>query len=223
MNKLKNTLTVFSALIAFSTFAQSKEFENVIDVELRNTAEITNNKQIVGYAFFYKIDNMKKSAMYRLEILDENLKEIGSNEFEGSKELQLRRAVYESNQIMLSFYGDEKKDGGARFVRVFDLKGKETGLVPYDPDKVKKGMFGAAVADEMESIYEGIDNVEGKGFVTVYQSKAKTGGVDIQMIGLNGKLLWKKAYLQIEATGQTYIFLLQQPIPSCFLKWTGVA
>jgi hypothetical protein len=54
-------------------------------------------------------------------------------------------------------------------------------------------MFGAAIAEQMETIYEGTDNVDGKGFVTVYQSKAKTGGVDIQMIGLNGKLTWEKS------------------------------
>jgi hypothetical protein len=193
MKKLKSTLALLSALITFSTYAQSKEFENVIDVEVRNTVEITNNKQIVGYAFFYKMDKMKKSAMYRLAILDENLKEVGSNEFEGPKDLQLIRAVYESGQILLSFFDEDKKDGYARFVKVFDLKGKEKGLVSYDPEKVKKGMFGAAIAEQMEAIYEGTDNVEGKGFVTVYQSKAKTGGVDIQMIGLNGKLVWEKS------------------------------
>ncbi|MEO6718899.1 MAG: DUF6770 family protein [Ferruginibacter sp.] len=192
MNKLKSTLTLLSGLITFGTFAQSKEFESVIEVEVRNTVEITNNKQIVGYAFFYKMDKLKRSAMYRLAILDENLKEIGSNEFEGPKDLQLKRAVYESNQILLSFFDEGKKDGYARFVKIFDLKGKEKALIPYDPDKVKKGMFGAAIAEQMQAIYEGTDNVEGKGFVTVYQSKAKTGGVDIQMIGLDGKLAWEK-------------------------------
>lgn len=194
MNTLKSTLPLLLALISFGSFAQSKEFENVIDVEVRSTVEITNNKQIVGYAFFYKMDKMKKAAMYRLTILDENLKEIGSNEFEGPKNLQLKRAVYESDLILLSFNDEAKKDGYARFVKVYDLKGKEKGLVPYDPDKVKKGMFGAAIAEQMEAIYDGTDNVEGKGFVTVYQSKAKTGGVDLQMIGLNGKLAWEKSY-----------------------------
>ena len=100
---------MLSTVITFSTFAQSKEFENVIDVEVRNTVEITNNKQIVGYAFFYKMDKMKKAAMYRLAILDENLKEIGSNEFEGPKDLQLKRAVYESDQILLAFLTRIKK------------------------------------------------------------------------------------------------------------------
>ncbi|CAN5527045.1 hypothetical protein BH11BAC3_BH11BAC3_04280 [soil metagenome] len=192
MIKLKSTLVLLTALISFSTFAQSKEFENVIDVEVKSTVEITNNKQIVGYAFFYKIDKLKKAALYRLAILDENLKEIGSNEFEGPKDLILRRAVYESNQVLLSFYDESKKEGYARFVKIFDLKGKEKGTIPYDPEKVKKGLYGGVMADQMELIYEGNDNVEGKGFVTVYQSKAKTGGVDIQMIGLEGKITWEK-------------------------------
>jgi hypothetical protein len=181
-------------LISLNMFSQSKLFENVLSVEVRNVAEITNNKQIVGYAIFYKVDKMKKSALYRLSILDENLKEIGSNEFEGSKELFLVKAVYESNQILLNFYDEDKKDGYSRFVKIFDLKGKETGNIPYDPEKVKKGMFGKAAAAQMESLYEGITNVEGKGFVCVYQSKAKTGGVDMQMIGNNGKLKWENSF-----------------------------
>ena len=207
MNKLKRTLTLLSCLFAVGTFAQSKEFENVIDVEVRNTVEITNNKQIVGYAFFYKMDKLKRSAMYRLAILDENLKEIGSNEFEGPKDLQLKRAVYESNEILLSFYDESKKEGYARFVKIFDLKGKEKGLIPYDPEKVRTGMMGAAVAEQMQSIYEGTDNVEGKGFITVYQSKAKTGGVDIQMIGLDGKLAWEKN-ITTERGDRTDLYLL---------------
>jgi len=47
--------------------------------------------------------------MFRLAILDENLKEIGSNEFEGPKDLVLTRAVYESNHIFLGFYDEDKK------------------------------------------------------------------------------------------------------------------
>lgn len=172
--------------------AQSKEFDNVIEEKLQNTVTIKNNNNIVGYALFYKVDVMKKAALYRLEILDENLKSIGSNEFEGSKELQLQNALYESEHILLAFNDIEKKDGYQKFVKVFDLKGKETGLVPYEPEKVKKGMFGAVAAAEMGAIYNGVNNIEGKGFVVVYQSKAKTGGADIQVIDKNGKLKWEK-------------------------------
>lgn len=205
---MRITLTLIIALLVSSSiFAQSKVLENVVDVELKSTVEIMNNRQIVGYAVFYKIDKMKKSAMFRLAILDENLKEIGSNEFEGPKDLLLVRAVYESEHLFMSFYDEDKKDGYARFIKVFDLKGRETGMVPYDPEKVKKGMFGAAIAAEMERIYEGTDNVEGKGCVTVYQSKAKTGGVDIQMIGVNGGLKWEQS-LTADKGDRTDIYLL---------------
>lgn len=192
MTMKKTTLLLLAFFISLNIFSQSKVLDNVVDIELQSSVEIVNNKQIVGYALFYKIDKMKKTALYRLSILDENLKEIGNNEFEGGKDLILRRAVYESNHLMLSFYDKDKTDDYERFVKVFDLKGKQTGLVSYDPEKVKKGMFGAAIAAQMEMIYEGTDNVEGKGFVTVYQSKAKTGGIDIQMIDINGKLKWEK-------------------------------
>lgn len=175
-----------------SANAQSREFENVVAVELKNTVSIKNNNTIVGYAFFYKLEKMKKAALYRLEILDENLKSIGSNEFEGPKDLYLESSLYESGNLLLAFYDPKKKDDFEKFVKVYDLKGKEKGMVGYDPEKVKKGMFGAAVADQMESYYNGYSNVEGKGFVCVYQSKAKVGGADIQFIDLNGKLKWEK-------------------------------
>lgn len=191
MKKISSIILLIALLANFNAISQSKIFDGVIDAEVRNTVEITNNKQIVGYAFFYMVDKMKKTAMFRLSILDENLKQIGSNEFEGPKDLVLRRAVYESDRLYLSFYDEDKRDGYERFVKTFDLKGKELGLVAYEPEKVKKGMFGAAIAENMDGIYEGTDNIEGKGLVTVYQSKAKVGGVDIQMIGLNGKLKWE--------------------------------
>ena len=192
MKSFKLVALVASFLLSVNVFCQSKTFDNVIDVEVRSTVEIVNNKQIVGYAIFYKVDKMKKSALFRLSILDENLKEIGNNEFEGPKDLILKKAVYESERILLSFYDEDKKDGYNYFVKVFDLKGKEKGLIAYEPEKAKKGMFGAAIAASLENIYEGTDNVEGKGFVSIHQSKAKTGGIDIQMISLDGKLKWEQ-------------------------------
>jgi len=205
--KSKFSLILLGLFLNFSSFSQSKAFENVLEIEVKSTVEITNNKQIVGYAFFYKIDKLKKSALYRLSILDENLKEVGSNEFEGSKELSLKKASYESNQILLSFYDYEKKDGYEKFVKIFDLKGKELGNVVYNPDSKKGGMMSSAVAAQMDAIYEGTDNIEGKGFVTVYQSKAKTGGVDVQMIGLNGKLAWEQS-LTAEKGDRTDLYLM---------------
>ena len=207
MKKLNVVILVALVLLGFNSFAQSKIFDNVLEFEIRSTVEIVNNRQIVGYGVFYKKDKMKKSALFGLTILDENLKEIGNNEFEGPKDLLLIKAVYESDRILLSFYDEDKKDGYKYFVKVFDLKGKEKGLVPYDPEKVKKGMFGAAIADAQERIYEGTDNIEGKGFVSIHQSKAKTGGVDVQVIDLNGKLKWENNFTA-EKGDRTDIYLL---------------
>jgi hypothetical protein len=192
MTKIVKML-VLSMLAPVWMFAQSKTLENVVDVELKSSVAITNNKQIVGYAIFYKIDKMKKAGLFRLEILDENLKSIGSSEFEGGKDLVLKRALYESGVLMLGFFDENKYDGYKHFVKLYDLKGKEKGIVPYDPERVKSGMFGKAVAENSEAIYDGYNNVEGQGFVVVHQSKAKTGGVDVQFIGVDGKLKWEQS------------------------------
>ena len=190
----KMFLLLLSVIFLTTARSQSKEFENVIEVKLEKTVTIKNNNTIVGYALFYQVDKMKSAALYRLEILDENLKSIGTSEFEGSKKLELMDAVYESGHIMLAFDDPKKVDDYEKFVKIFDLKGKETGLVSYDPERVKKGMFGKAIAEQMSAYYNGYSNVEGKGFVCVYQSQAKTGGANVQMIGTNGKLKWEKAF-----------------------------
>lgn len=191
--KLKQSFLTLLISISFTlVMGQSKTFDNVLKIELRSSVSIENNKQIVGYAFFYKIDKVKKGNLYRLVIMDENLKEIGNNEFEGGKELVLLKAVYESERLMLSFYDKNKFEDYKDFVKVFDLKGKLKGTVGYDPEKVKTGLYGKQLSDMNESLYNGFENIEGKGFVRLYQSMAKRGGADIQFIDLNGKLKWEQ-------------------------------
>lgn len=224
MKTIRIILTFLILVFGFGSFAQSKLFDNVLNVEVRSSVAIVSNKQIVGYAFFYKIDKMKKSGLYRLSILDENLKEIGNNEFEGGKDLLLTGANYESEKLMLSFYDADEYDNFNKFVKVFDLKGKQLGLVGYEPEKVKKGVFGAAMAQQMDAFYEGIENVEGKGFVRLYQSQAKTGGIDLQFINLSGKLSWEKN-ISADKGNRTELYLIAttpNTVLLCQMERTGI-
>ena len=215
----KMWLLVSFLAIGISSIAQNKEFEDVLKVELKNTVVIKNNKTVVGYAIFYRLEKMKKAALYRLEILDENLKSIGSNEFEGSKDLQLLDAVYESEHILLAFKDPKKEEGAERYVKVFDLKGKQNGLVLYEPEKGKKGMFGAAAADQMESLYNGYNNVDGLGFVNVFQKELKTGGADVQLISSEGKLKWEKNFTA--ESGDRMDMYLTATTPNALLFFVG--
>jgi hypothetical protein len=61
MKKISSIILLIALLANFNGISQSKIFDGVIDAEVRNTVEITNNKQIVGYAFFYMVDKMKKT------------------------------------------------------------------------------------------------------------------------------------------------------------------
>ncbi len=188
----------FSFLVALLCFSLSKGiaqpgvYQVKYKITEKNALTILNNKQIVGYAFFYQIDKMKSSGLYRLVILDENLKEIGANEFEGGKDLELLKILYESESFFLCFEDNTKYNGFKNFIKVIDLKGKELGLVGYDPDKVSSGLLGGIAASKMSEGFEGIENIENKGIVRIYQSRAKTGGVDIQFINPSGKLVWEK-------------------------------
>lgn len=191
--KLKHlALSFLLCISATIAVAQSKQFDNVLKMELKNQTSIVNNNQIVGYALFYKVDKVKNGSLYQLVILDENLKQIGSNEFEGGKELVMYDAYYESDRLMLCFYDPKKFEDYERFVKVFDLKGRLKGTVGFEPEKVKKGLYGKGLAAQNELIYNGYYNIEGKGFVGAYQSEAKTGGAYVQYIDLNGKLKWEQ-------------------------------
>lgn len=60
---LKLSLMLLSLCLIKGTTAQTKEFENVVEVELKNTVTIRNNNTIVGYALFYKVDKDRKSVV----------------------------------------------------------------------------------------------------------------------------------------------------------------
>ena len=215
MKCMKQLLLMLCLAFAIKTQGQSTSFSDVVDVKLQNSVTIMNNKDVVGYALLYKLEKQKKAALYRLEVLDENLKPIGNNEFEAGKSLEMESAVYESGSIMLAMRDPSKKAEYNRYSMTFDLKGKQTGTVGYEPEEGKKGMYGAAVAQSMEDFYNGFANAEGKGFVSVYQNELKTGGAEVRMIGTNGKLKWSKNFTAekgdrmdiylLEATGNTVI------------------
>lgn len=194
MKKFRKPLGLFCLCIIFMLAARSQttSFDNVVSVKLQNVLPIINNKDIVGYAFVYKVDKLKNAALYRLEILDENLKSIGNNEFEAGKNLEVVSAEYESGTIMLAMEDKSKNSDYEKYVMTFDLKGKKTGTVGYERQDGKKGMFGKAIAESMGDIYNGFLDVEGKGFVALYPSDLKTGGATIQFIGLNGRQVWLK-------------------------------
>lgn len=191
---LRSIICLVMMFTTVNVMAQSAVFEDVVSARLQNTVTIMNNKDIVGYALLYKLEKLKKAALYRLEILDENLKSIGSNEFEAGKSLEMESALYESGQIMLAMKDPSSKAEYNRYVMTFDLKGKQTGNIGYEPEEGRKGMYGKAMAEMMEDFYNGYTNSEGKGFVTVYQNELKTGGAEVRMIGTNGKLKWSKNF-----------------------------
>ncbi len=196
MQQLLKKITLFFCLSSgiMVVRAQSASLTDVVEVKLQNSVTIFNNKDVVGYAILYKLDKLKKGALYRLEILDENLKSIGNNEFEAGKQLEVESAVYESGVIMLAMSDPAKSAEFNRYVMTFDLKGKQTGTVGYEPEEGRTGMMGKAMAVAMEQFYNGYANSEGRGFVTVYQNELKTGGAEVRMIGVNGKMKWSKNF-----------------------------
>ncbi len=173
-------------------FAQSLILEDVLEGSVRNSVPISNNGEVVGHAILYRLDKAKNGTPYQLKLLDENLKAIGSYEFEGTNLLQINAALLESGSIMLCMTDMGKGAEYERFVMTFDLEGKQTGVVGYVPTDGKKGLFGGYMAEMLDAQHPSYSGLEGRGFVAIYQNALKTGGLEVHALGLDGKLVWNR-------------------------------
>src|SRR5579872_570275 len=104
---------LFTALIflGIKGFAQdgSKIFDGVKNITLRNVGVITKNNVIEGYFNFYEFDKVDRNTiLYRLNLLDANLNQIGTKDIQGPKEWQLVGSGFDGNNFCFKFW-DEKK------------------------------------------------------------------------------------------------------------------
>jgi hypothetical protein len=108
--KIRLYATLCFLIITISAQAQEKKIQDIVEVQLRNAGSIINNEIVVGHYLFYKTDRInRKTYNYELQILDQNLNEVGKHTVESSKHLFLMDAVYNGNSLMLKLY-DYKND-----------------------------------------------------------------------------------------------------------------
>lgn len=176
--------------------AQTAELENIGEVVSGRIRPVRTGGAVVGYAFVYKLDNSKKGTAYRLQLLDENLKTIGTSDFESDRSATLIDALYEGGTVALVFEDAPQRMGVApnQYVKTFNVETKATTTVSYERDAEDKnsGLFGRAMAQSTNGLYDQFTTVEGEGFLTIYTSQNKNGGLGIQLIGTDGTRKWRR-------------------------------
>lgn len=137
--KIKLYALLSFLIIAISTKAQEKKIQDIVEVQLRNVGSIINNEIVVGHYLFYKTDRInRKTYNYELQILDQNLNEVGKHTVESSKHLFLMDAVYNGKSLMLKLY-DYKED--KVMLQQLDNSAKLLSAEEREVGKIEKGQF----------------------------------------------------------------------------------
>lgn len=123
--KLK-VLFICLAFAAIKSYGQEAEkiFDQVAGtVTVRNIGAIKKNNVVKGYYTFYEYDKIdKKTLLFKLRLLDENLNEIGTKDIEGPKDWQLISTGYDGNNFCFKFYDEKAK---TYELKVYDDQAKE--------------------------------------------------------------------------------------------------
>jgi len=191
MQKLLTIFSLVGILLFLSTptvTAQTASLENVKRIRLRSSGSIINDGVIQGYYFFYKMDRKnRKTNVYGLQILDQNLEKVALKKIEGPKHLVLEEGVYNGESIMLKFY---------------DRKGKKYDFKQYDANAklitsksmdVKRRYAAASKKstgsdDEIDGV--SLFSIPGKGFAHILMKKHKRIGFQIDYLSEDGETYW---------------------------------
>jgi len=123
--KLKLLMVVCLGIFAFKTFGQDaqKVFDDVKNITVRNFGAIKKNNVVKGYFSFYEYDKVdKKTLLFRLNLMDENLNDLGTKDIEGPKDWELISTAYDGNNFCFKFYDEKAK---TIELKVYDNEAKE--------------------------------------------------------------------------------------------------
>lgn len=138
----------------------SKVFDEVKDVTVRNIGTIKKNNVIKGYFSFYEFDKVdRKHILFKLNLLDENLNDLGTKDIVGPKEWELISSGYDGNNFCFKFWDEKTKTFE---LKVYDQQAKEiasnTLKVNYNPRGNGYRMYSESASPELSIL-------ENNGFV----------------------------------------------------------
>ena len=160
--KLKLLMLVCLGFFTLKTFSQDapKVFDDVKSITVRNFGAIKKNNVIKGYFSFYEYDKVdKKTLLFRLNLLDENLNDLGTKDIEGPKDWQLISTAYDGNNFCFKFYDEKAK---TMELKVYDNQANEVASsvvdLSYKPSNGKLQAYNELASHEVNA-------VENNGFV----------------------------------------------------------
>lgn len=184
--KLKLLIILFVLFITkgFSQDA-SKTLDEVKEVTIHNIGAIKKNNQVKGYFSFYEFDKVdRKTLLYRINLTDENLNDLGTKDITGPKEWELTSSGYDGNNFCFKFWDEKAKSWE---LKVYDQNANE---VASNSIKVKNRegsqFFASMVSKEL-----GI--AENNGFVN-YTYNHKNDAFDISYANGSTKNTWQQTY-----------------------------
>ncbi|MEL6635939.1 MAG: DUF6770 family protein [Bacteroidota bacterium] len=111
MKNLTFVLIAFLLLTSQAALrAQSKAFDGVLKVQLRNVGAITQDDQVTGYYMFYKTDRGKKGmANFELKVIDPELNVVMTKRMTRDYSFSLAQAVSNGEAILFKFWDSKNK------------------------------------------------------------------------------------------------------------------
>ncbi len=102
-------LMLFISLESLAQSSASKLFQDVKQVTVRNVGPIKKNGEVKGYYSFYEYDKVdRKTLLFKLNLMDENLNDLGTKEIEGPKTWELVSSGFDGNNFCFKFYDPKK-------------------------------------------------------------------------------------------------------------------
>lgn len=168
---MKNKLTPLPLLLiiqfilfSWSATAQSKSYENIQKINLRNINAIKDGNDVKGYYMFYVSDALNKDEnTYSLDIMDENFTIIKNIKFHDTKKVFVLESGFNGSDLLLAFLNADNltleykiygSDGNEKFTYLLPITKKDLSFI--------KGTY--KVYQE-ETNYKGLFPVEDKGFI----------------------------------------------------------
>ena len=112
MKKFAKLFLLLAMVLCFnqSSLAQSKKFDGVLSVELRNMGTIKEGDKVAGYYLFYKTDKGKKGfANFELQVMDPELNVVITKKMTEEKYIVLRSAVSNGEGLLFKFWDPKNK------------------------------------------------------------------------------------------------------------------
>jgi len=174
-------------VMTMSLQAQTKTFDDVLEVRLQDMGPIYQDQQVKGYYLFYNMEKAdRKNNNYKLIVLDDNLNKVSEKDMTESKYIRLSDAAYDEQSLFFVFY--ESREKKLEFRR-YDTQCKLLSKKTEELSNREAGMYeNPADYGAMNPI--NLAPVVGKGFVHYTLQKNNKIGYSIRFFGEEGHKDW---------------------------------